>query len=147
YSRHLARWGIEAEEVIANCVPLQLAWAREHNLRPHPLPAALPSGWTRAPLVARLIARSGALLSVLAAQIRQARPDILYLQDLTLIPPYLVRDLKRSVKLVVGQSGTVLPPDSFLQPYDLLLTSLPHYLSRLSAKGLAAEYFRLGLDP
>ncbi|MCU1283542.1 MAG: hypothetical protein JWM53_7088, partial [bacterium] len=40
-----------------------------------------------------------------------------------------------------------LPPDDYLQEYDLILTSFPHWVARLRDKGIATEYFRLGFDP
>lgn len=147
YSRHLAKSGIEAEELIANCVPLELAWAREHTFRANPLLGWIPPAWTRSPLLARLMTVAHAPLAVVIEQIRRKRPDVLYLQDLALIPPDLLRSLKSSVKLVVGQSGTFLPSDEVFGCYDLILTSLPHYVSRLTAKGISTEYFRLGFDP
>lgn len=145
YSRHLRTLGVESEEIIANCAPLQLRWAREHGL-PHPL-RAMPGAWAQAWWAGRLIAVTRALLPVVAAQVRQSRPDVLYLHDLNFVPPRLLRLLKRSVGLVVGQIASPLPPPDYLGPYDLILTSFPHFVDRLRSQGIAAEYFRLGFDP
>ncbi|MCU1279094.1 MAG: glycosyl transferase group 1 family protein [bacterium] len=145
YSRHLATIGVESEELIANCAPLQLQWAREQGMR-HAL-AALPPRWAQSPLAGRLIALTRTLLPILAEQIRRARPDVLYMHDLSLVPPTLLASLRPSVKLIVGQIASPLPPPDFLAPYDLILTSFPHFVERLRQTGLAAEYFRLGFEP
>ena len=143
YSRHLAANGVAAEEIVANCAPLQLQWARE-NYRP--LWSRLPARLAETQLAARLLTMTRAHLLVVAEQVRRARPDVLYLQDLNLIPPGLLRSLRSVVKLVVGRIASPLPPRQFLEPYDLVLTSFPHYVSRLRDAGTTAEYFRLGFE-
>jgi hypothetical protein len=145
YSRHLRPLGIESEELIANCPPLQLQWAREQGVRHALWP--LPPRWTRSALAGSLFAMSRALLPILAEQVRRARADVLYFHDLTLVPPDLLRSLRSSVKLIVGQIASPLPPADYLAPYDLILTSFPHFVERLRAAGRAAEYFRLGFEP
>jgi hypothetical protein len=147
YSRHLRSLGVEAEELIANCAPLQLQWARENEFRTDFLWGYLPARWTQSELAGRVLSATKALLPVVAEQVRRVRPDVLYLQDLTFMPADLLRSLKSSVKLVVGQIASPLPPRDQLDPYDLILTSFPHYVSRLREAGLTAEYFRLGFDP
>lgn len=145
YSRELTKLGCEAEEIIANCAPLQLQWAREQGLRS--AWQAAPHRWTRSQLATRLIARSGALLSILLEQIRRARPDVLYVQDLNLLPPGLLHSLAGEVRLIAGQIASPLPRKEILAGYHLILTSFPHYLARLRQAGAAAEYLRLGFHP
>jgi hypothetical protein len=55
--------------------------------------------------------------------------------------------MKPNVRLIVGQIASPLPPKRFLGGYDLVLTSFPHFVSRLEAAGISSEYFRLGFDP
>lgn len=145
YSRHLRPLGIESEELIANCPPLQLQWAREQGAR-HAL-SPLPPRWSASELAGRVLSQIRALLPILAEQVRRARADVLYFHDLTLVPPDLLRELKKSVKLIVGQIASPLPPPDYLLPYDLILTSFPHFVERLRAGGRASEYFRLGFEP
>jgi hypothetical protein len=145
YSRNLHKLDVEAEEVIVNCAPLQLRWVREQRRRW--LWGRLPSQLTGLFLVDQLIARAGVLVSILEEQVRQARPDVLYLQDLRFLSPRVLRALKREVPLVVGQIASPLPAQEYCEAYDLILTSFPHFVPRLRALGVAAEYFRLGFDP
>ena len=49
--------------------------------------------------------------------------------------------------------GPLLPHDVTIcecfarDGYDLILTSFPHFVSRIKEAGVASEYFRLGFDP
>ncbi len=146
YSRHLRPLGVEAEELIVNAVPLQLRWARERGMPLGRLGALLPSSLLGSATAGKLADRSGALGPILVEQIRHARPDVLYLHDLNVLPPDVLREVKQSVRLVVGQIACPLPNRSWLEPFDLILTSFPHYVPRLEAGGLRSAYFRLGFE-
>ena len=58
----------------------------------------------------------------------------------------MLHELKKHVRLIVGQIACPLPPQSFIKGYDLILTSFPHYVERLRALGVKSEYFRIGFD-
>jgi spore maturation protein CgeB len=147
YSRHLRDLGHEADDVIFNCEPLQRRWAEERGLGLGGNALRIPARIGRLPFIRRWVARSGPLLEIALGQIRAARPDVLYLQDLNLIPPETLRSLKDSIGLIVGQIASPLPPQDYVKAFDLILTSFPHYVSRLRDLGIAAEYFRIGFDP
>ncbi len=145
YSRNLNSLGVEAEEIIANNAPLQLMWARENGLVAGLL-SRLPQSWTTGEMLGPIFDRSHVLVHLLVEQIRRAKPDILYLQDLGAIPPDLLMTLKSYVGLVVGQVASPLLPEKWLKPYDLILTSFPHFVDRIRAIGIASHCFRLGFD-
>lgn len=146
YSRHLRSMGHEALDLIANCVPLQDAWARENNVPFSAFALKLPHRIFRLPVIGRRLAALPGLMEVAVAQVRAYKPDVLYCQDLSFFPGDVLRDLKKDVKLVVGQIACPLPPQSFLDGYDLVLTSFPHFVERLKATGIASEYFKIGFD-
>ncbi len=146
YSRHLNALGCEARDLIVNCVPLQSSWMREAGRGFSGLFLHIPPRAYRLPLLGRALSRLPSLLDVAVAQIREFRPDVLYCQDLSFFPPDTLAKLKRDVKLVAGQIACPLPPDAFLTGYDLILTSFPHFVERLRAKGVTSEYFRIGFD-
>jgi spore maturation protein CgeB len=85
-------------------------------------------------------------MDVAITQIKAAKPDILYCQDLSFFPGEVLHELKQHVRLVVGQIACPLPPESFLKSYDLILTSFPHFVDRLRGLGVKSEYFRIGFD-
>ncbi len=146
YSRHLNALGCEARDLVANCVPLQSAWAQETGFRFSALNLRIPPRAYRIPLLGRLLADLPGLLDIAVAQVREFQPDVLYCQDLSFFPPKVISRLKKEVKLVVGQIACPLPPDDFLTGYDLILTSFPHFVPRLIEKGVSSEYFRIGFD-
>ncbi|MCK9387001.1 MAG: glycosyltransferase [Sulfuritalea sp.] len=146
YSRHLNGLGCAARDLIVNCVPLQSAWAKKAGQRFPGMFMRIPPRAFRIPMVGRVLAALPGLLDIAIAQVREFSPDVLYCQDLSFFPPESLAALRKEVKLVVGQIACPLPPGPFLAGYDLILTSFPHFVPRLKAKGIASEYFRIGFD-
>ena len=122
YSHHLAPLGHEAHEVVANCEPLQGAWAAEHGI-------------------------SGSAEDVLLAQAHAFEPDVVYIQDLHHPSDSAMTAFRRLAGVVVGQIASPPPSPARLGQFDLLLTSFPHFVQRFRALGIDSEYFRIGFDP
>jgi spore maturation protein CgeB len=129
YSHFLGELDHDAHEVVVNCEPLQRAWAREHGVR----------------FKKRLGRRS--VPPLVLQQADEFRPDVVYIQDLNALSPKELRALRARSRLLVGQIASEPPPGRQLAPFDLLLTSLPHFVPMFRAKGFASEYFRIGFDP
>lgn len=146
YSRHLNALGCEAQDLIVNCVPLQQSWARANNVSLSKLALKVPHRLFRVPVLGKFLTDLPGMMDVAVAQIKSTKPDVLYCQDLSFFPAEVLRELKRHVRLIVGQIACPLPPESFLKGYDLILTSFPHFVPRLRALGIASEYFRIGFD-
>lgn len=147
YSRHLRELGHEADDIIFNCEMLQRRWAEEHGMPVSGDGMRIPARIARLPIIRRWVASQNSLLEIALRQIRQERPDVLYLQDLNLFPPEILRSLKSSVGLIVGQIACPPPAKDYLQAFDLILTSFPHYVGRFRDMGIESEYFRIGFDP
>lgn len=137
YSRHLTTLGYTTQDVIADHTALQLQWAKEHQLT--------VTVWPKLPYVHKLTDRLP-LYKILKAQIAEFQPDILYMQNISFCDPLTLRSLKKQVRLLVGQIASPLPPQPFVTPYDLILTSFPHFVSRIQALGPASAYFKIGFD-
>jgi len=146
YSSHLNNLGCETHDLVVNCIPLQKAWAQAHNVPLSNFALKVPHRMFRLPLVGRYLASLPGLMDVAVAQIKAAKPDVLYCQDLSFFPSEVLVELRKYVRLIVGQIACPLPPDSFLKGYDLILTSFPHFVPRLRDLGIASEYFRIGFD-
>ena len=129
YSHGLALLGVDAIEIVANSPVLQQAWAREHQ----PALLQLPPGMQQ-------------LLAILEAQIRWWKPTVLYVQDINWLPAVFLLHVKPFLEMVVGQNACPLAQGLDLSPYDLLLTSLPHYVGRFRNQGVQADYFPIGFD-
>jgi len=127
YSHFLGELGHPAHEVVVNCAPLQDAWAREH-----------PATWWQ------LGARRRELV------LRQAEwfePDVVYVQNLSALRPETLRALRARARLLVGQIASEPPGQEQLDPFDLILTSFPHFVPMFEDRGIDSEYFRIGFDP
>jgi hypothetical protein len=146
YSRHLKLLGVDAHDLVANCVPLQKAWATENEVPFSAWALRLPHRTFRLPVIGARLAALPGLMEVAIAQVRALKPDVLYCQDLSFFPGHVLQELKLHVRLLVGQIACPLPRESFLKDYDLILTSFPHFVPRLRELGVASEYFRIGFD-
>jgi hypothetical protein len=122
YSHHLAPLGHEAHEFVANCEPLQRAWAEERGI-------------------------AGDLSEVLLAQARSFEPDVVYVQDLHYPSDVVLDGLRRHARLVVGQIASPPPGAARLRSFDFLLSSFPHFVERFRGLGIDSEYLRIGFDP
>lgn len=129
YSHYLKKLGHEAHEVVINCQPLQRAWAREHGIQPKRRVWPLRDQW------------------LVREQAHEFEPDVVYVQDLNALTPRLLRALRGRSHLLVGQIASAAPPTRNLAPYDLLLTSFPHFVPMFRTRGIASEYLRIGFDP
>jgi hypothetical protein len=123
YSHWLRPLGHEAREVIYNCEPLQSAWRAEHRRY----------RWRR---------RTD---DVLLDQADELGADVVYIQDLWAYTPATLRRLRRG-RLLVGQIASELPHPDQLTPYDLIVTSFPHFAEELPRRGIETRYLPLGFD-
>jgi hypothetical protein len=126
YSHFLGELGHAAHEVVVNCRPLQEAWSREH-------PA---SRW-------HLRSRRRELV---LSQAEWFEPDVIYVQNLSTLRPETLRALRTRTRLLVGQIASEQPDEKQLEPFDLLLTSFPHFVREFREIGIDSEYFRIGFD-
>jgi spore maturation protein CgeB len=147
YSKHLGDLGCDVVDLVANCRQLQSAWARENGVHVNPRAFFVPHRFYRVPLVGRVLSALPGFLNIAMAQIQSIKPDVLYCHDLTFFPPAMLREIKQHVRLIVGQIASPLPPTHFLRGYDLILTSFPHFVQRLTALGVPSEYLKLGFEP
>jgi spore maturation protein CgeB len=128
YSRELRALGHEATDLVANCLPLQQAWVREHGS----LALKASVRWPRN------IARR-----ILLAQLEQFHPDVVYFQELSVLDRASLDALRAGGMFVAGQIASPLPPERQLRGYDLILTSFSHWVGQLP---VPTEYLAIGFD-
>lgn len=145
YTRHLRALGHEAEDIITNCETLQQLWAAEVGFA-SPARRRIPGRIMRLPVIRGWAAFRDPHLAIITEQVRRFCPDVLYFQDLNICPPPLLRALKAHTRLLVGQIACPLPSRDYLEPFDLILTSFPHYVGRFRGMGIASEYFRIAFE-
>lgn len=147
YLRALRELGWDAQLVIANSLGLQDLWMRERHLR-----KAWSGGWEFGPHLARLplanavLHRFPHLHRVLFEQIKAAKPDVVMVQDLNLIPPGLARAIRKHTGLLVGEIASPLPPKPFLMSYHLIVSALPSIVETVTGWGIPATSIPLGFD-
>jgi spore maturation protein CgeB len=147
YRKGLRKVGWEAEIVIPNSRGLQTQWATEY-LNSLPIQA----GWSYGLHLARLPFVRGALhlfphiQGLLLKQVQDFKPDVLYIQDLNLIPRALGRKLKKITKLFVGEIASPLPPRSYFREYDLIVSALPLIVEQVNSWGQKAQYLPLAFN-
>jgi len=132
YSRSLEKLGHQAEELVVNCQPLQRAWTKE---RAPKLSLRLP------------LERRAWEMTVVDEQVRQYKPDVLFLQNITYFDPDFVAHIGSYAGLVVGQTAYPLDWSYGFGSYDLIVTSFPHYVERFRNMGVHSAYLALAFEP
>ena len=147
YSTHLRELGHEAEEVVPNCEPMQRQWAREQGVAlDETLETSLIFRRKVVPWLRRT-PRDDWFYSILEAQVKAYRPDVLYIQDMHRIAPFFLQAVRPFAGRIVGQIAYPLPVNADFRGYDLILTSFPHFVDRFRQQGLKSEYLRIGFEP
>jgi len=114
--------GWDADDIIMNCVPLQQAWAKEHNFN------------------------SNDLIQILIEQIRRENPDVVYLHDMGVGTKEFIAAIRPYTRLVVGQIACPLFPQADYHGFDIIISSFPHYVERFRQQGITAYYQPLAFD-
>ena len=147
YREGLRKQGWDAEIVIPNSRGLQTLWTSENDLV-----SPIQHGWNYGLHLARLPIARGALHllphmhRVLLNQVRKFQPDVLFIQDLNLIPAQLGRELKKYTRLFVGEIASPLPPKSYFREYDLIISALPLIVEKVRSWGQKSQYLPLGFN-
>ncbi|KKS98614.1 MAG: hypothetical protein UV73_C0001G0135 [Candidatus Gottesmanbacteria bacterium GW2011_GWA2_43_14] len=144
YSYNLQKEGFEARDIVANDEILQRKWAEENGL--HLSQSGLMDDLARLPYSYRFLGRPAWMQQTILAQIKKYAPDIIYCQDMTLLEPETLRLMKRFVKLAVAQIASPLPAGKYFQYFDLVVTSFPHFVTRLRKMGKKSEYLKLAFE-
>lgn len=141
YSYNLKKLGHDAQEIITNDDRLQIKWAHENGIRPLQLsiPRYLNYGLN-------YILDYDWRYKIIEAQVKQIKPDVLYIQEYNILSDGFIAKLKPFVKLIVGQVASPIPIHRSYKSYDLVLTSFPHFVEIFRKKRIKSEYFRLAFD-
>jgi hypothetical protein len=146
YSANLNKLGHEAVEVVANCEPLQLKWAKEQGIElPEPgWRVGIKKGFLPWP---QRVQSTDRVDTVLQAQVRHHRPDVLFIQNMNSTSSAFLQEIRPYVRLIVGQIACPISPTADFSAYDLILSSFPHFVEHFHREGLTSEYFNLGFEP
>ncbi len=148
YSYYFNKNNWEAKDLIVNNFFLQKEWGKNNNIKISELRSKIPHKFFKFPIIGKKLVYFNRLFDISKEQIKAFKPDILYCQDLSFFPEEILLKIKKdnNIRLIVGQIACPLPPKSFLKPYDLILTSFPHFVDRLRNDGKNCDYFKIGFD-
>lgn len=124
WSRGLRALGWEAQDVVLNCVPLRMAWTREHGRLP-----ANAQDWA-------------------LEQVKRLRPDVVIIQNLSFFNPDLLLKMRAhsdNCKIVAHVSHRT-PGGELLAGCDLIVTSIPGLVTEYG-EFRRTEFLPLGADP
>ena len=127
FSYNLNKLGWNAKDVIANDEILQRKWAEEKNIKIKN--SGLIAKLQSLPYIHRFIGKPTWTQEIALAQVKDFKPDIVYMQDLSILNPETLKLVKKECKLLVGQIACPLPPKENLKCFDLIITSFPHYVN------------------
>jgi len=167
YSSNLGKLGHEAYDIHANNELMQKAWAREHGIRVEESGTVSQRCWQglqRArcmiaktplhdlkpllyPLLRKLDNQQSWFYSILLAQIKYYKPDVLLNQTMGGISSYLLREIKPYLRLLVGQIASPLRKGKDFGSYDLVISSLPNFVEYFRKLGIASELHRFAFEP
>jgi hypothetical protein len=125
----LQKQGVEMEVVVGNAPQLQQQWAIENGI------AYSPNNWKH---------------EILAAQICQYRPDILFLTDYWNYPAEFithVRGLCPSIKSVIVWCGAPFRDSSIFRVSDLVLSCIPDLVDQFRSLGTRSELLDHAFEP
>ena len=120
YSRGMSKQGWQTHDIITNCKPLQMQWAKENDYsQGSPI-------WVQ--------------------QIRKYKPDVVYAQGLWLMNEGTYSRIKDSCRLIAGQVGSAI--ENFGSDYyDVIFTLHPKYPDKFREAGVESRYLPLAFDP
>lgn len=145
YSYNLKKLGCMSDDLIVNDEILQRQWVKEHGIK---VPGTtLVSRIQMLPYIHRFIGRPKWVQEIALAQVKSVKPDVVYMQDLSILNPDTLKKVKKYCRLLVGQIACPLPSEKNLKEFNLILTSFPHYVEKFKRIGINSEYFKIGFEP
>lgn len=145
YSYNLKRVGHDAVDLIVNDEILQRKWATEYGLKTDK--TNFFSKLQTLPYIHKFIGRPNWIRQIALEQVKKEKPDVLYMQDLSILNSDSLKKAKKHCKLLVGQIACPLPSKENLKQFDLILTSFPHYVDKFWKMGISSEYSPLAFEP
>lgn len=158
YSRGFKANGVEAAELHLNNRAMQLRWATEQGLPISEKDGGGAAGRGLLSVAKRLLGRRHEQTpevtaiptwarDVLSAQIEQFCPDVILNQVVGFISARSLRMLAGKKCLLAGQIASPWHHPEDDREYDLIVSSLPNFVSRFEKRGIRSRLNRLAFSP
>ncbi|OGY79335.1 MAG: hypothetical protein A3B74_00620 [Candidatus Kerfeldbacteria bacterium RIFCSPHIGHO2_02_FULL_42_14] len=139
YSKNLRLLGHEAKDIIYNAESLQNKWAQEHNIHfKYNITEIIP-------ILYRYLQKRWPE-RILLDQIKNYQPDILYIQNVSVLSSGFLYRIKPSLKMLVGQIASPFDSKIDLSVYDLLISAAPNFVQHFRQRGYASERLKIGFE-
>ncbi len=128
YAVHMTALGHCAEDLFVNLEVLQKAWARERKLN---------------------YGRETWLRDIVIGQIREFKPDVLFLQDLYILDGEFrryIREAYRSDVFIIGWRAAPTEDFGAFRDIDLILSSVPNFVEAFERNGVRAKCMPFGFE-
>ncbi|MFA5927124.1 MAG: glycosyltransferase [Patescibacteria group bacterium] len=140
YSKNLKALGQIAEEFIVNSECLQKKWAEENDIKTgYDVLSKLP--------YFRNQTKGNWIKKVVLAQVREFRPDIIYVQDDSFLDIGFLAKLKAETRLLVRQIASPIDDPGQLDVYDLIITAAQNFHQQFQQLGLNSARVKLAFEP
>lgn len=147
YAFWLGEFGHECQHVVANarCPQLQSKTFKARSF----LGSLSWSHWqiiSRLPLIGPIIYRNSQLAKIFIRQVLDFRPDVLLVMNPNLLPKSVGKTFSKAGITVVGQIASPLPPASFFDHYDMMVSAHPSQVKYFQTLGIESRYLPLKMD-
>jgi spore maturation protein CgeB len=156
YSQGFKACGIAATDIHLNNRAMQTRWAAENgtaisessrsSAQGKLIPAVRSFFGRKRKSTPELKAMPPWVREVLIAQIEQARPDVILNQAMHYVSARSLRTVVGPRCLLVGQIAAPWHEPDDDRSYDLMVTSLPNFVSRFAQRGIRAQLNRLAFS-
>lgn len=137
--------GHEAYDDLVNIRPLKQAWFRENGLE---FPRSkLGVRWRRGIVPWPTHVDDRWMGEALLARVRHLQPDVVHVQSMDLLEPWVIAALRDETRLVVGQVATELSSSMSYRNYSLIVSAVPSLVDRFRGEGADAEWLALAFEP
>ena len=129
WSCAFAKLGYQTAEIIGNAKALQQAWAQEHGL------ACSADNW---------------LFEIVAAQVKDFQPAILFLNDYHTYTADFLHQLRKecgSIRLILGWCGAPYNDPKVFGAYDLVLSCIPEMVATFRQLGHRTYHVQHAFEP
>jgi hypothetical protein len=129
WTRALSHLGYETLDLVINAEPMQRAWAAEHGLT---------------------VGERGWLFGITEAQVKDFRPDVLFVADYTTVTAAFLRRLRDvcpSLRLVLLWCSAPYSDGSVFGECDVVLSCIPELVSHFNEAGHRSRHVNHAFDP
>jgi spore maturation protein CgeB len=129
WSVGMANVGYHTERIYANARPIQQQWAVENGLK------CDEQNWIK---------------KTLFAQVKSLRPDIIFVNNHTLLDATDLKKLREenpSIRLVIGWCGIPFKSSEIFKEFDIVLSNIPELVENFKSQGLRVFHVNHAFDP